>query len=304
MKKVLIIISLLMPVLLKGQLLQLTDQYLNNTMVINPAFAGCNDGLSATLSYRDQWVGFNDAPKEFISTIHTPVFNDRVGLGAMLQRTTIGIYNTTNINANYAYRLELAQGKLAMGLGFGATIYSIDWSRLIAADPGDDLITNNQDAAFLPDFSLGVYYYTKRFFAGLSLPLFLSHELNKNSGKYEIRNNFSEYTYLLSGGYNFRFGSAFKILPSTLIKYNPRRKPQMDLNSQFIFHDKIGIGAGYRSNGSVLGMLTCQVNYQLMIVYSYDFDTGELGKFNNGSHEIIFNYIFRFKRKVTGPRSF
>jgi hypothetical protein len=47
-----------------------------------------------------------------------------------------------------------------------------------------------------------------------------------------------------------------------------------------------------------------QVNNQLKIAYTYDFDTGELGGYSNGSHEIMFRYEFRYKVKVVDPLSF
>jgi len=49
-----------------GQMFPLSDHYVVNALAINPAFAGCQDALSLTASYRDQWVGFNDALQKAI----------------------------------------------------------------------------------------------------------------------------------------------------------------------------------------------------------------------------------------------
>ncbi len=62
----------------------LSDHYTYNALVINPAFAGCSDALSATVSYRNQWVGFQDAPKSYLLSVHTPIENDRMGLGLLI----------------------------------------------------------------------------------------------------------------------------------------------------------------------------------------------------------------------------
>jgi hypothetical protein len=51
---------------LSGQMFPLSDHYIVNALAINPAFAGCQDALSLTASYRDQSVGFNDAPRSYI----------------------------------------------------------------------------------------------------------------------------------------------------------------------------------------------------------------------------------------------
>jgi hypothetical protein len=54
----------------------------------------------------------------------------------------------------------------------------------------------------------------------------------------------------------------------------------------------------------LVGMVQCQLNYQLRMGYSYDFNFGDIGKYMNGSHEIVLNYVFKYSRKVTGPRQF
>ena len=300
----LVILIIFFPCFLTGQMIPLTDQYLNNTMAINPAFAGCHDALSALISFRKQWIGFKDAPENLILSVHSPISRDRVGLGMLVERTSMGIYNTTTFSGNYAYRMELSRGKLALGLGFSAAVYNVLWDQLDVTDPGDELLADNTDSAVLPDFSLGGYYYTSKFFIGISMPMFLSHEFNKIAGNYTIKNDFSEYTYLLTGGYYIGITPQVKILPSALLKYTPLHGPQVDLNAQVILNDRIWFGAGYRNRNTILGMLQCQLNHQLKMAYTYNFDTGKMGKYNSGSHEIVMNYVFDYVRKVVGPRNF
>jgi len=64
------------------------------------------------------------------------------------------------------------------------------------------------------------------------------------------------------------------------------------------------LGIGYRNNDMLVGMLHWQLNYQLKMAYSYVFETGTLGRYMNGSQEIVLNYVFKYPRKVTGPRQF
>jgi type IX secretion system PorP/SprF family membrane protein len=282
----------------------LSDQYLYNALAINPAFAGCHDALSATISYRNQWVGFKDAPKSHMLSVHAPFDNDRIGLGLLIEKNSIGIYKETSFMGNYAYRTELFNGKLALGLGFGVTVYKMAWNELDATDADDVQLINNPTSAVLPAFSLGTYYYTKKYFIGISLPRFLTHELDQSTGNYKIKNNFSGYNYFFTGGYEVGIGPRVKLLPSLLIKYHPNHAIQIDYNAQVNLKDKIWIGIGYRNSNMLIGMLRCQLNYQLNIAYSYDFDLGSIGKYKNGSHEIVLNYVFSYARKVMGPRQF
>ena len=289
---------------LSGQMFPLSDHYVVNALVINPAFAGCQDALSLTASYRDQWVGFNDAPKSYILSVHTPVFNDRVGLGLLIEDNSIGIFKETSFLGNYAYRMELQEGKLALGLGFGVNIYNTAWNELVAADANDIQLMNNPTSAVLPTFSLGAYYYTKKYFIGISMPMFLSYELDQSTGKYKIDNNFSGSNYFFTTGYEMGISPMVKILPSILIKYHPNNGIQIDYNAQISLKDRIWMGIGYRNKDILVGMLQCQLNYQIRMAYSYDYDFSSIGKYMNGSHEFVLNYIFKFERKVIGPRQF
>jgi type IX secretion system PorP/SprF family membrane protein len=95
-----------------------------------------------------------------------------------------------------------------------------------------------------------------------------------------------------------------KLLPSLLIKYHPNNVIQIDYNAQINLKDRIWIGIGYRNRDMLVGMLQCQLTYQLRMAYSYDFDLGSIRKYTNGSHEIVLNYVFSYARKVMGPRQF
>ena len=301
---ILSILAVLFPLQLLGQLFPLSDHYVYNALAINPAFAGCHDALSATISYRDQWVGFKDAPKSNMLSVHNPVYNDRIGLGLLIEKSSIGIYKETNFIGNYAYRMELRDGKLALGLGFGVTIFNIAWNELVATDADDVQLMNTPTSAFLPTFSLGTYYYTKKYFIGFSMPLFLSYEIDKGTGKYKIGNNFSGCNYFFTGGYEVGISPNVKLLPSLLIKYHPGNILQIDYNAQINLKDRLWMGIGYRNRDMLVGMLQFQLNYQLRMAYSYDYDLGSIGRYEDGSHEIILNYTFRYARKVVGPRQF
>jgi type IX secretion system PorP/SprF family membrane protein len=95
-----------------------------------------------------------------------------------------------------------------------------------------------------------------------------------------------------------------KFLPSFLIKYHPHNAIQIDYNAQISLKERIWMGIGYRNKDILVGMLQCQLNYQIRMAYSYDYDFSRMGKYLNGSHEIVLNYIFKFERKVIGPRQF
>ena len=48
-------------------------QYFDNTLHVNPAYAGSSGMLSATALHREQWFGFDGAPRSTTFSLHTPL---------------------------------------------------------------------------------------------------------------------------------------------------------------------------------------------------------------------------------------
>jgi type IX secretion system PorP/SprF family membrane protein len=294
----------LFPLYVCGQLYTISDHYVYNALAINPAYSGSQDALSTTVLYRTYWVGFEGSPKTMSLSIHAPLNNERVGLGFLIMNDNIGVSKETSFIGNYAYRMDLGYGKLAFGLGFGITFYSNAWNKLVAQDADDEQLTDNSSTGIMPNFSVGIYYTTKKYFMGLSVPLFLSHEFDSKTDKYIIRNDFTEYNYFYNAGYIFDIDPNIKFFPSLLVKYHQGNATQIDINSQVIIKNRVWLGVSYRSKNIIVGMLQCQINNQLRIAYSYDFNIGKYRQYNNGSHEIMLNYIFNYAAEVTNPRQF
>jgi type IX secretion system PorP/SprF family membrane protein len=301
---ILTIFIALLPLQLIGQMFPLSDQYLNNTLAINPAFAGCHDALSITLLYREQAAGFEGAPKNSSFSVHAPVKNNRVGLGFIYSGSSFGINSEKSFTGNYSYRIEALKGTLALGLGVSVTSLKTSYDKLDAADDGDQLLLNTPVSALLHNYSLGVYYYTQKYFAGISIPMFLSHYFDYSASEFNTRNDFSHYTYFLEGGYFIKLSKDFKLLPSLLAKYQIGHPVQVNINAQVILKDRLRLGVGYRNSKTILAMFECNLTRQLMAGYTYGYGTGSINKYFKGSHEVVLNYVFSFSRQVMSPRQF
>ncbi len=300
----LILFLLMAPLVVKGQLEPLSNQYLLNTLAINPAYAGNRDALSITMQHRNQWTGFDGAPKTTTLAMHAPLRKEKVGLGLLVLNDRTGITSSTAISGNFAYRILMDEGVMAFGLGAGINTYRNNWDELIAIDQDDNLLMGNSSRYRQLNFSLGAYYSNDRLFLGISVPMFLSHNFNSSSGNFELVNDYQQYNYFINGGYLFSLSSRWKLLPSSMIRYSPAGNMQLDLNSFFIFDDRIWFGVSYRSNKSFVGHLLYQVNNQLSVAYSYDLGFGEIGGYMGGSHEVTLRYDFRYLIDVIGPRYF
>jgi type IX secretion system PorP/SprF family membrane protein len=305
MKKILkTLFLILLPVSVAGQLAPVTNQYMLNPITINPAFAGNRGALNLSAFYRKQWVGIQGAPETMTLTADAPVLDNKVGLGLVLMTDKLGVTRDTYITTNYSYILNMGEGNLAFGLGAGLITTNTAWSDLVVIDPGDDLYLVDSKVFVVPSFSFGTYYSNRNYFLGFSIPKFIGYKFNYDKNKYSLTVDPSQYVFMLNTGYNFTLSPKVGFIPSTLIQITPGKKVVYDLNASLNFSNKFWVGASYRNARSVGALVQLQVSNQFKVAYTYDFDTGKLGGYSNGSHEIMLRYEFKYKVNVVNPLVF
>lgn len=301
---ILYIILCFLPLSLFGQLHALSDQHIFNPIIINPAYAGSNDALSANITYRNQWVGFEGAPKTMTASIHSPIGNEKIGLGLTIMNDQIGVNKETSLMVNYAYIIKMGEGRLSFGVSAGVSLLSANWEDLKAITANDMELIDESFKVANPNFSAGMYYRNNDFFFGFSLPMLLSYHYNSSTGELTLKNDIEEYNLFITSGSIFDLSDRVKFYPSVLTKFHPGNALQVDVYSQFIFNEFLWAGMGYRSIDTFVGMLQIQFSNQLRVAYSYDFDIGKTGRYNSGSHEVMLKYVFNISSKVEGPRRF
>ena len=283
------------------------SQYLQNGLVINPAYTGTRGVLSSFLSYRMQWMGTKGSPLLQSVSFHSPMKNDKVALGILAQFMQFGVTKSTSIYANYAYHIRLKKGKLSFGLKAGADLSNTDYTGLLLNDADDPVFKSNDKPFFLPNIGAGIYYFEDRYFAGFSIPSFLSYHRTDN-GKTVPYHSFSQYDFLFSAGALIPITPLVKFKPSVLIDYsleNTRKLSQLDINGNFIIADLIWVGGSWRMSEQVaVGILQVQMNQQLMFGFSYDYPVGRMHNYSHGSTEFILRYEFRYKVSAANPRYF
>ena len=106
------------------------SQYMFNQLAYNPAYAGSRDALSATMLVRRQWLGFAGGPATAGFNIHSPIANERHGLGVNFEQDHVGVTAQTNLNLSYAYRIPVGAGFLNLGLSAGFMHYKTRFSQI------------------------------------------------------------------------------------------------------------------------------------------------------------------------------
>ena len=278
-------------------------QYMFNTLAVNPAYAGSRNVVSATAMLRSQWTGMNGAPKTQTFTIDAPINAKKLGVGLQLFSDKLGKTSNTGAVASVAYRIRMDRASLSFGLQGNVNQFKTDYNS-VELDPSglsNDPAFLSNDNKMLMNAGVGVYYNTDKFYAGISSPELLNNIL-PGSG---TGSNTSRFHVFLMSGYVFPLTANFKLKPSVLVKGVQGAPLEADLNTTLWIKDVIAIGAQYRTNADISGLLEIQLSPQIRFGYAYDHSTTSLGNYNSGSHEVMLRYEFGFQRaKVLAPRYF
>ena len=128
-------------------------QYMNNTSIINPAYAGSRGVLSILAMHRTQWVGLEGAPTTNTLTMSTPLTN-RLGLGVSILNDKLGPSDENTFSVDLSYYVRTSENfKLAFGLKGSANFFNVDYSKLDAYKKDDALNykRSNIDNTFFPN---------------------------------------------------------------------------------------------------------------------------------------------------------
>jgi type IX secretion system PorP/SprF family membrane protein len=292
MKKIILFISFLFYIsTVSAQQDPEYTHYMYNMNVINPAYAtGTPLMMNFGGLYRTQWVGAIGAPKTFTFFGHTAL-SDKIEVGLSLVSDDIGdgAKKETNAYADFAYVLNLGgKNKLSLGLkaGFSALQSNFNGFMLQSGNAATDAAFAEDINVTKPNIGVGAYYFTDKFYIGLSAPnLLKSKQIEEKSGLNAYGSE-EIHTYL-TGGYVFQLNDMWKIKPASMAKFVKGAPVAVDITANVLYNEKFELGAAYRINDSFSALANVNVTPSLRIGYAYDYTLSNLGQFNSGTHEIM-----------------
>jgi type IX secretion system PorP/SprF family membrane protein len=339
MRKTLTLLALLMmgTSIAHAQQDPMFTNYLFNALTFNPAYAGSSGHMVINALHRSQWVGINGAPTTQSLTLHTPLKSERVGVGFSFVNDKIGATNSMNLNGAYAYRIPVGKGKLAIGLQGSLNTWRADWSKLDYADgqANDPAFQNGTKPVFKPNFGAGVYYSTKRFYTGISVPRIIEHDLTQ--GRTDqlpfYAKQYRHFYYTIGTAIPLK-GDALVFKPSLLVKssaLDSRLKKdssfskvgaptEFNVDLSLFFNQTLWVGTSFRSSveaftgkdagskssfDSVDFWAAYYLSSGLRLGVAYDYSLTKIQTKSVGSFEIMagWEFDYRVKRVVT-PRYF
>ncbi|HEX8039696.1 MAG TPA: type IX secretion system membrane protein PorP/SprF [Chryseosolibacter sp.] len=249
----------------RAQVDPLYAQYLNNPLLINPAYSGLNNNLNAGISYRKQWAGFEGSPTTYNVNAHTSLFDNRMGVGLIVLKDNVGISSNTEVHGTYAYRLDLDQKFLSFGLQAGFISFKANNSDLNPYDANDPAFNGVQNVT-KPTFGAGLILNSERYFVGLSVPRMLKAKANFSDLETEL---YSQHFYAM-GAYIFFINEHIRLKPSVLLKSVKGSPLSTDVNFAVNIEEKYTAGI-YTRNLNAYGLMA-QIKFGGSYRFGYAFE--------------------------------
>lgn len=335
--QILFLMGIIFTVSLSAQQRPYYTQYILNNYIINPAVAGIENYWDVKASHRMQWVGLQDAPVTTYLTIQGPLHkNDyeretatsfhadgqnprgeaywrdytapesHQGVGFTILNDRTGPLNRFAAYGTYAYHMALSpRTTLSGGISAGFTNMSLDASKLnfgaISVDPavaGSGLINKIK-----PDISAGLWLYSRDYFLGLAAQQIIPEQLNFSNNTVGLQPGKLLPHMFLSAGYRMQLSDDISFLPSLLLRYISPLPAGFDVNAKFQYQDLIWAGASYRYQDGYAAIIGLNINNNINIGYSYDFQTSALNTVSRGTHEILIGFLLGNKFGDWCPRN-
>ena len=288
MKRILTAILLLWSITGYAQQDPLYSQYLNNPILLNPAYAGSNQQWQTTAGYRSQWSGFDGNPTTLNFSSHLSLVDNKVGLGFIAIQDKIGEVKNTELNLNYSYRLEVKANKyLYFGLSTGMMRYNSDPGLLNLQVKTDPAFYYTNEFQF--NTGAGVMLKTEQYMIGLSVPKLLPTSITQADATVQVYN---QHLYLF-GVFTHNFNERLMLKPALLFKGIKGAPVSIDLNVNLVIDQNYTLGLLTR-NLNTIGLLAQIKMKQYKFGYVFEMPTNQSQMQRLLSHEISLTHSLPF----------
>ena len=287
MLKYIYILFLTFPLFLFSQQESFFSLYRYNMNIVNPAFAGSENGTTLSLTSRNQWISIENAPKTQVLIFSSPR-KKNVGLGVSFISNKFYVEDTSIAYVDFSYKLNLTdQTKLFLGLKAGASVFKADISSLVStnnvSDPAQKAVSSTR-----PNFGIGTLIKSKNYWISFSIPRLFGN--NNNNDIYTSSDRVHTY---FSGGTNIKLTDDFILKPSFISRKVEYLPMSHEISINLDFKNNIQIGSFYRSNNRTGALLFISLKKFFDIGYAYELNIDKnLSSLGINNHEIFLRVKF------------
>lgn len=283
------IFSLSLSFTLFGQQEPLVTNFMFNKLNYNPAATGIDDGISATLIYRNQWDKVVGAPNTTFFNIDAnlnKVFYGNYGLTFM--NDVIGNFRQNNLLFNFGAPFQIKEaGILNLGIGLGYVNLSLDPNWITPSGNINDpsLPKSGSGSNIYANFGLAWKSF-KGYYFGVSSS-YLNTPIIRDLNMHFVRH------YFFIAGHRFRnlIGTNKDLELQTIVR-SELIKTSADLNFKYYHLNLFYAGITYRTFESVALLAGFYPIKNFTLGYSYDLTINGLSPVSNGTHELVARYRY------------
>lgn len=265
-------------------------QFTFNKLNFNPSLVGTYEALTFTGMYRHQWFGVEGAPRTGMLNVIAPLSQHNAVLGMALSYDLIGVTQTGQATASYAYILRMSNGLQLLGGLSGTLEYGrINWDLADPADVGDPLVGSGMENVWKPNFGAGLTLHNKAWYIGISVPRFLKNHLYQDNTNSEIKTGDVREIYSMAG-FDLGLGPQCRVRPGVLLSYNPSAPMDIAFDVSVLLMNQLILGAAYRLDDAISGIVQYRISPQWKLGVGYDFTLSALNQYSNGTAEIMLEY--------------
>ena len=250
---------------------------------------------------RRQWRGVEGAPNTQTLTLHALNKKKRVGLGLLVANDKIGIHQNLTAEGVYAFHIQVGQQSfVSLGLQAGVFHVRSNYGSLVSAGNPDPKLNNYNINRLFFDMGTGIYFRSPRFQMGISAPELLPKNATVNDTTSVSFKSVNVFTFLK---YRMTLSPLWEAEPALLIKHFNNVPLSGEGTFTFIYKSVLTAGVSYRMRESIGYLLKLNATPQLVLGYAYDNPMGKVSQLNNGSHELMVQFLFRHERAgIKSPR--
>ncbi len=257
----------------------LLTHFMFHEHVFNPAAAGRDRNLTLGFVARQQWTGFDNAPSTQALNGSLFIPKARSGVGVVLTIDRLGFERYINARFSYAYHQRVGKrAKISAGISLGLLNTYVKGSELTFEQTNDVNAFNTDEGEVKFDISLGLEFSTKNIFAGFAISHL--HQSLGNSTVYKVPRHYFGYAK-----YNWEISKKVMLTPAIFVR-SSEFITQAEVNLSATWSKVVITGLSYRSVDDMAAMLGVIIVKKVYLIYSFDFDFGEIKSHNSGSHEI------------------
>lgn len=277
------------------------SQNMFNRLDINPGYAGSNGGICGVLLYRQQWMGFDGAPKTALFSGDAAILAGKLGVGLTVFQDQLGAEKSFVGKLAAAYRMSLGAGNLGIGVELGALnkSFGADW---ISTTPytQDKSIPDASTSKTTFDMGAGLYYsIPQRMYVGISAAHIpqstVEDAVNSGNVQSTLTYGLARHYYVMAGYYWDIEPGKWQLQPSVFAK-SDGASTQLDINALILYNNFIWAGVSYRMQDAIAPMLgfnfggISQNLNGLKLGIAYDVTTSTLSDYSSGSFEVMLKY--------------